>query len=219
MNLTRGRKEPCKDNIGGIRELNLMTYVEHDVRAIVGYRNLLITSFPVTQVYKYEGQEKRFDETYNEDGYYEQELNIRLVKQDLSTSQLLLILSKSRVRATITDYLGKTRIAGLVNGLDAEIKAISGGQKSDFVGYEVRLTGLEELKAPYVESLEDLGLTQKPLDYGCLLASSGELSSISDLVSSCNSLASKSLTLDCLYASSAREASLGQLVSSCNIAV
>lgn len=219
MKLTRGRKEPCKDSIGGIKELYLMAYVDYDVRSIVGYRNSLITSFPVSQLYRYEGQDKTFSESYNEDGFYSLQLDFNLIKQDLTTSNLLSILTKNKVRAVIVDWKGNTRIAGIINGLDVEISAKTGGVKSDFNGYEVSLTGLEEFSSPFVQSLEDIGLTQKEVEVGCILASTDRAASMSDLISSCNSLTSKQITFDCLKASSSRLASMNQLISSCNIAV
>jgi hypothetical protein len=186
MRLTSGRKEPCKDNIGGVKEIHLMTYVEYDVRSFVGYRDLLVTSFPTTQIYKYEGENKSFSETYNQDNYYEQDLTIRLTSQDLSSAQSLSILLKNKVRAIITDWLGNKKIVGIVNGLDVEITASGGGSKVDFNGYELRLTGLEELKAPFVSDLENAGLSAINVDLGCLLASSDKPASLSNKVSDCN---------------------------------
>lgn len=219
MKLSRGRKEPCKDNIGGIKELYLMTYVDYDIRSIVGYRDSLITSFPVSQIYKYEGQQKTFNETYNEEGYYSLELNFNLVKQDLATSLLLSILTKNKVRAVVVDWKGETKIAGIINGLDVDISTRTGGVKSDFNGYEVTLTGREEFSSPFVISLDDVGITQKQLDIGCILASTDRGASMSDIISSCNSLTSKQITFDCLKASSSRLTSMNQLISSCNISV
>lgn len=219
MKLTSGRKEPCKDNIGGVKEIHLMTYVEYDVRSIVGYRDLFITSFPPTQIYKYEGNQKTFDETYNEDGYYIQEINIRLIDQNIQTAQLLSILLKNKVRAVVTDWKGNRKLAGVINGLDVEVTTNTGGGKSDFNGYSIKLTGLEELQSPFITSLEDAGITEEDLGLSCILSSSDRPSSISDLVSSCNSIPSAIALRDCLKSSSDRSSSLSQLVSSCNIAV
>lgn len=188
MNLTRGRKETCKNNAGGIKELYLMTYVEYDVRSIIGYRDLFITSFPESQIYKYEGQQKSFTENYNEEGFYSQEINMKLIKQDLSSAQLLSILVKNKVRAVIVDWLGNIRLAGCVNGMDAELKSVSGGSKVDFSGYEIRLSGEEEFKAPFVSNLDGSGLTDKDVDLGCLLASSDRPASLSNKVSDCNAV-------------------------------
>lgn len=186
MNLTKGRKEPCKNNAGGIKELYLSTYVDYSVRQIVGYREQFITSFPDTQVYRYEGQNITFDENINEDGSYSQNINLRLIKQDLATAQLLSILIKNKVRAVIVDYLGGIRVAGCVNGLDAEIKTNTGGSRVDFNGYDLTLNGSEEFQAPFIADLENSGLTSRRLDFECLLASSDKPASLSNKVADCN---------------------------------
>ena len=219
MNLTRGRKEPCKNSPGGIKELYLMTYVDYDNRSIVGYRNLLITSFPESQIYKYKGQDKSFTESYNQDGFYTQQITISLTKQDLDSAILVSILSKVKVRAIVMDYNGNYRMAGVINGLDVEVNAASGSIKSDFNGYSISLSGIEEFSAPFISSLLDSGLTDKDIELGCILASSDRAASMSDLVSSCESVTSSQIVYDCLLSSSNREASMSQLVSSCNIAV
>lgn len=188
MNLTRGRKEPCKDNIGGIKNLYLATWVSYDVRAIIGYRDLLITNFPQTQIYEFKGSEITLSETINEDRSYQQEISIKLIKQDLASAQLISQLAKNKVFAITKDYLGNNRISGILNGLDVEITAKGGGSKVDFNGYELTLTGVEEFKSPFVIDLDNAGLTDKQLEYGCLLASSDKPASLSNKVSDCSTI-------------------------------
>jgi hypothetical protein len=186
MSITSGRKEPCKNNAGGIDKIWLFTYVDYDVRDIQGYRDQLITSFPDTQMYLYEGQNKAFEETMNNEMSYDQKLSMRLIKQDLLTAGVLNKLVKNKVRALIQDRMGRYRLVGCVNGLDVELTAQTGGSKSDFNGYDLTMEGLEEFQAPFVESLESTGLTERVLDLECILASSSRLSSISNRVSDCN---------------------------------
>jgi hypothetical protein len=186
MSVTRGRSEPCKDNTGGVAKVWLFTYVDYDVREIQGYRDQLITSFPVTQMYEYEGQGKTFDETINDEMNYDQTLRMRLIKQDLLTAGVLNELVKNKVRALIQDRLGRYRLVGCVNGLDVELRAQTGGNKADFNGYELTLTGSEEFQSPFVASLESTGLTDKDVDLECILASSDKLASLSNKVSDCN---------------------------------
>lgn len=186
MRLTSGRKEPCKNNIGGIKHLYLATWVSYDVRTIVGYRDLLVTSFPVTQIYEFKGQDITLTETLNEDGSYTQDISIKLTSQDLSSAQVLSILMKNKVFAITVDYLGNNRISGIVNGMDVEVTANGGGSKVDFNGYDVALKGQEEFKSPFVNDLEGAGLTDKTQTYGCILASSSKPASLSNKVSDCN---------------------------------
>lgn len=186
MNLTSGRKEPCKDNIGGIKRLYLATWVAYDVRTIIGYRDLLITSFPITQIYEFKGQDITLNETLNENGSYSQDISIKLVSQDLASAHLLSMLMKNKVFAITTDYLGNNKVSGILNGMDVEVTANGGGSKVDFNGYDVSLKGEEEFKSPFVNDLDNTGLTDKSQDFGCLLASSDRPSSLSNKVSDCN---------------------------------
>lgn len=190
MNLTKGRSTPCKNNAGGIRELYLMAYTEYDVRSIIGYRDLLITSFPTTQMYRYEGTEISFSETINNEGFYDQDLGFKLIKQDLNTTELLSILLRNKVRALVTDNNGESRLVGVINGLDVDIDTNGGGAKGDFNGYTIKLKGAEEFPSPFVDGPEDAGLTDKEVIIGCILASSDRPASISDKVSSCNAVTS-----------------------------
>lgn len=186
MNLTSGRKEPCKNNIGGIKRLYLATWVSYDVRSIIGYRNGLITSFPITQIYEFKGQDITLDESINEDGSYNQEISIKLISQDLASAQLMTMLMKNKVFAITTDYLGNNKVSGILNGMDVEVKANNGGSKVDFNGYDVSLSGVEEFKSPFVGDLDNAGLTDKTQTFGCLLASSSRPASLSNKVSDCN---------------------------------
>lgn len=188
MSVTKGRREPCNDNIGGIRNIYLATYVEHNVRDVQGYRTQNITSYPSTQVYKYEGQNKTFVENLNEDGSYNQEVGLRLIKQDLATAQLLSLLIKNKVIAVIEDRLGRFRVAGCLNGLDAEINATVGSSKVDFNGYDLTLIGVEEFQAPFIVDLDNYGITDKTVTLGCILASSDRPASLSNKVADCNAV-------------------------------
>ena len=162
-----------------------MPYIEYDVRAIQGYRDSLITSFPVTQMYLYEGMNKSFNENYNEE-FWAQEITIDLVKQDFFSSNLLSVLFENKVRALTVDWNGKQKMAGCLNGMTVEVSAENGGTKGGFNGYRVKLEGEEEFQAPFIEL--GAGLTVEDVYLDCLLSSSGRPSSMGDKVSSCNVL-------------------------------
>jgi hypothetical protein len=163
-----------------------MTYVDYDVSEIQGYRIGQITTFPTTQIYLYEGQGKEATESLQQDGGYSQEIKIRLIKQDLLTAGVLNQLVKNKVRALVQDRLGRLRLYGCINGLDVSLNATTGGSKVDFNGYELTMEGLEEFKAPFVQSLESTGLTDRTVDLECILASSSMLASIGNRISDCN---------------------------------
>ena len=183
---SKGRTEPCKDNIGGLKEIWLSTFTSYPANLIAGYRDMLITSFPSTLLFQYEGVEKTFSETFNNDNFYDQEINITYTKQQLSEAQALELLIKKKVIAVIVDLLGNIRVAGLHNGLDIDFSSSSGGARVEFNGYRLKLTGVEELQAPNLSSFPGSGFEKEGVTYDCLLASSDRPASLLDLVSSCN---------------------------------
>lgn len=183
--LTSGRREPCKDAAGGIKELWLATFVDYPKGVIVGYKSMLLTSFPDTQMYRFYGQEGTFDETFREDAY-EQEIKIKLIKQRFEDIAILDAVMKNKCRAIVVDYMGKIKVAGLHNGLDVDVTASQGGTRFDFNGYELTLIGLEPYSAPFLSSFPGSGFVKEGLTFGCLLASSDRPASLGVKVSDCN---------------------------------
>lgn len=186
--LTSGRTNPCKDNVGGLREIWLTEYIPYSQNLIVGYRDMLVSSFPTTLMFKYEGQNKSFSENIREDKGYDQEINFRMTHQNITTNQLVTILSKTLLRAVLVYNSGKIKVAGIHNGLDAEIGTSQGGSKVDFNGYDIKLTGIEPFKAPFIANFPGSGFVKDGVEFNCLFSSSGKPSSLADKVSSCNVL-------------------------------
>ena len=184
--LTSGRTEPCKDSAGGVKELWLSTFVDYPVFLIAGYKNMLLTSFPTTQFYRYEGQGKTFSEQYKDQTGYDQEINIILFKQDYLSAALMDNLVKNKTRAVVIDRNGRIRVAGLHNGLDVEVTAKSGGSRFDLNGYEVKITGSEPFSAPYLSVFPGAGFVKEGVILDCLLCSSDRPASLMDKISSCN---------------------------------
>ena len=52
--LSQGRKEPCKNSIGGIKAIYLMPFVKYGLYEIDVINGSELISFPSTTVYKYE---------------------------------------------------------------------------------------------------------------------------------------------------------------------
>lgn len=191
--LTSGRSEPCKDSQGGIDELWLSAFVQYGPAAIVGYRSMLITSFPPTLMYQYEGAGIEFSETFS-DGW-DQQISISMAQQTYIDSVNLMDVVNLRVRAIVVDNLGKFRVAGLHNGLDAEVRAESGKEVEGFSGYTLTLTGTEPYQAPFISAFPGggspplTGFAKAPgYTTECYLSSSSIPSSTSQSPASCNIL-------------------------------
>jgi hypothetical protein len=65
--LLTGRKNPCNDNIAGIKRVYLFDYVDYLYSQIVGVKGSTLTSFPATDIYGYECVNASFDENINND--------------------------------------------------------------------------------------------------------------------------------------------------------
>lgn len=157
--LTTGRTEPCKDNIGGLKNIYLFPYVYYTYSQIVGTRGSEITSFPVnTTVYQYEINGGNFTETPNNDEnglYYEQSLTFSLLKQDLATTTELNRAMKLDLRYIVEFNDGSLKVGGLWKGARiTTINQLSGGAKTDFNGYRVTITSREEYMSAYISSLD-----------------------------------------------------------------
>jgi len=183
--LTKGRTEPCKDSQGSLKEVWLATFIPYGIKNIVGYKNMLLTSFPTTLMYRFYGRLQRFDETLNSEMGYDQEVFMRLTKQTFADAALLDALAKNKVRAIVVDFHGNQRVAGLHNGLDVDVTAASGGSKQDYNGYELSMTGIEPYSAPDIATFPGAGFEKENVNFDCLLASSDRPASLSDKVASC----------------------------------
>lgn len=184
--LTSGRLEPCKDSAGGIDSLYLTTFLPYDVLSIEGYADLLITDFPTTLVYKFEGKNKRATEKLIEETAYEQSVSIDLAKQDYLSAAILDDLTLGKVRAIVTDRLGNTRVYGLHNGLDIDVEIESGGNRRDYSGYRLIMAGLEDYGAGTLQNFPGTGFVTEGVTLDCLLCSSAQPASLLNQIASCN---------------------------------
>jgi hypothetical protein len=215
--LTGGRKEPCKNNIGGIQGFYLSTFFYIPATELLGYREGVIYEAPPSLVFEYKGQNKTATETMNEAGGYDQELTISFFKQDIETNNLMELLLNNRLRATIVDRNGTARVYGVHNGLDVSVNVVYGASKVEMNGYMVRLQGSEPLSAPFLQVFPGSGFEKEGLEFGCLLASSSLPSSLSDLISSCNVVTNYEKTPIgfCFLASSGTGSGSDKILSEC----
>ena len=161
-NFTKGRLEPCKNSLGGIRNMYVMPFIEYGFNQIDVIDGVELISFPETTVYKYElrADGNNFSEDLQVDDNgdsYSQSLNVVLKKISLETSRQLKILSKIELRVIFQDRNGKFLILGLHNGVNMDFNTSTGGSKSDFNGYNLTFSGLEQYKAPFIDNLYDTG--------------------------------------------------------------
>lgn len=166
--LTSGRTEPCKDNIGGIKNIYLMPFVEYDHTEIV-LNGSQVTSFPNSFVYKYDIRKGSYVETINNDEEgisYDQVLNFTMFKIDLLTTNEIDNATKLDLRYIVELNDGTFRIAGLYTGAKIDNMNIdSGGSKSDFNGYNVTINSSEEISAPFLDSLSGFSVVDQDYQF------------------------------------------------------
>ena len=150
--LTSGRTEGCFDNVGGIKAIYLLKYVDYPFGSIVRDGQEVI-EFPTSTIYKYETQSANFNESIKNDQEgvsYSQSLTFTLTKQDLLTTSELDRAQKVDLRYLVEFNDGSVRFGGLYNGAQITTIAIqSGGTKSDLNGYNITIQGSEEISAPF----------------------------------------------------------------------
>lgn len=157
-NIATGRKEvTCKENLGGIKNVYLFNYVKEMYGEVTEDGGLITAYSTGADVFKIElqGTGNSFDEAgevSRENGtvLYGQTLTIALKQQDPLTKDFLNTLGKGRPHAIIEDYNNTFRLAGIENGLDAQISTASGSAMGDLSGYTIVLTGQERDLSPFV---------------------------------------------------------------------
>lgn len=179
--LTKGRTEPCKDNIGGVKYVYLFVFVEYDYTEILGTKGVEITQFPDTNIYKYAVKGASFVEEIenNEDGIkYKQSLSFTLTNQDLATTNELDRMRRVDLRYIVEYNNGDLKMGGVYNGSRLTDYVIdSGGSKASLNGYALTFTGEEEYAAPFLDNLNILGDNLLLLENGfyLLLEDSGKI--------------------------------------------
>ena len=155
--LTKGRKEPCKDVVGGLRAIYFVDYAQ---LGTVTQTDDEITDMTGTfSAYKYELKgNSSFEQAVNssrENGttFFEQTLNLTLKKLSKEDHKEIKLLAYGHPHVAVEDYNGNVFIMGLENGADVSGGTIvTGAAMGDLSGYTLTLTGMEVKPANFVSS-------------------------------------------------------------------
>ena len=157
--LTKGRKEPCKDVVGGIKNVyfvdfgNLGTITETDdeITNMTGDSSNDLTAF------KYEVKGNSSFETNitssRENGttFFEQTLNLTLHKLTKEDNKELKLLAFGRPHVVVEDYNGNCMLMGLEHGADVSGGTIvTGAAMGDLSGYTLTLSAMETKPANFM---------------------------------------------------------------------
>lgn len=146
----------CKDSIGGVKNVYIFSYEKHARKDYRVLNNNLMT-YPQTIIYNFRGlKNASYSETgniSNTGDSFSQTLNINFSK--IGELYHFENLIKKRLRAIVEDNNGKFWILGLENGLTTSAYTKqTGASKTELNGYNITLSGMERLEAPYFDSLE-----------------------------------------------------------------
>jgi hypothetical protein len=153
--LTSGRTEiACRNNIGGIKAVNLFKFIEYPYNLISGVRGVTVDNFPETTLYRYETINANFSETINNDEEgisYSQSLTFTLFKSDLFTTEEINRATNIDLRYIVEFNDGSFKIGGLFNGARiSNLDINSGGSKQDLNGYNITIESEEEYSAAFI---------------------------------------------------------------------
>ncbi len=166
--LTAGRTEPCKDAVGGLKNIYFTNYDE-----ITGYTYdvtdtdmvATVTGAATINAYKYELKGANvLDENVtssrdNGTTFVEQSLTVVLKKKDVATHKEIKLLSYGRPRVVVEDYNGNYFLMGLEHGVELTTAAISSGTAmGDLSGYTLTLVGMEKIPANFIDASSEADL-------------------------------------------------------------
>ena len=153
--LASGIAFPCKDAIGGIKDVY---FIALDDAAFGAASAGVVSAITAIQtVYKYELLKNTgsFVQTVNDtmaNGglFYSQALTIQFPKLTSATSTELHNLLQSRVCVIVRDSNNNTHIMGFADGAEVTGGSMTTGTaKGDLQGYELTFLAEEEIPAPY----------------------------------------------------------------------
>jgi hypothetical protein len=158
--LTLGRKEVCKDSVGG---LNAVYFVNFGDMGAITYDSTntdvidAVAGTPDAFKYELKGA-STFTQNINssrEAGttFFEQVLELTFKKLTPKDHKELKLLSFARPHVIVEDYNGNFFLAGLEHGCDVTGGTIvTGGAMADLSGYTLTLTGMERLPANFLDT-------------------------------------------------------------------
>ena len=155
--LTKGRIEPCKDVVGGIKAVYFIDY--GDITIAYDTTNTdVIDDLGAVTAYKYELKgNSSFEQTINasrENGttFFEQTLNLTLKKLSAADHKEIKLLAYGRPHIVVADYNGNAFLMGAEHGADCSGGTIvTGSAMGDLSGYTLAFTGQEQLPANFLE--------------------------------------------------------------------
>ena len=155
--LSLGRKEPCKDVVGGIRAVYFTDF--GDLGTVTETNDEITDLSGTFTAFKYEVKgNSSFEQNITssrENGttFFEQTLNLTLHKLSKEDNKELKLLAYGRPHVAVEDYNGNVFVMGLQHGADVSGGTIvTGAAMGDLSGYTLTLSAMEVKPANFVAS-------------------------------------------------------------------
>jgi hypothetical protein len=152
----KGRKLPCKDQKGGIKNLYIANYDNY----VFTVANEIVTALgTLAEVFKWELKgANTFTQTptvsrENGTAFVSQVVAATFPSLDPDTQNELKLMMYGRPIIFVEDYNGNITVGGIENGMEMTGGSIvTGGASGDLTGFTVELTGDEKTAAPFLNS-------------------------------------------------------------------
>ena len=162
--ISKGRKEPCLDVVGGIKAGYMFNRGEYGITYDLTDDHVIddiddgAASPSNATCYKWEVKNAS-DLTQNIQSsrdtgttFIEQVLSLTLKKLDKDTHKQLMLLAYGRPMIVVHDYNGNAFACGVENGMDVSGgTVVTGAAMGDLSGYTLSLTGHERLPANFLD--------------------------------------------------------------------
>ena len=155
--LSLGRKEPCKDVVGGIKavyftdfgDLGTVTKTDDEITDLSG----TFTAFKYEVKGNSSFEQNITSSRENGTTFFEQTLNLTLHKLSKEDNKELKLLAYGRPHVAVEDYNGNVFLMGLQHGADVSGGTIvTGAAMGDLSGYTLTLSSMEVEPANFVDS-------------------------------------------------------------------
>lgn len=159
--LTKGRKEACKDVVGGLKAvyfvdfggLGTVTQTDDEITNMTGDSSNNLTAYKYDLKGSNSFEQTVTQSTDNGTTFFEQTLNITLKKLTKEDNKELKLLAYGRPHIAVEDYNGNVMMMGLEHGCELSNGTIvTGAAMGDMSGYTLTFTATERLPANFMDS-------------------------------------------------------------------
>ena len=177
--LTLGRKEPCKDVVGGLKnvyfvdfgDLGTVTLTNDEITNITGLnQDGDLTAFKYELKGNSSFEQAITSSRENGTTFFEQTLTLTLKKLTKEDNKELKLLAYGRPHVAIEDYNGNVFMMGLEHGAEVTGGTVStGAAMGDLSGYTLTMVASEILPANFMDSdTKDVDFPFSATDYAGL---------------------------------------------------